>query len=101
MKNDNLRKEVLFSSYKALIGNITKNMTLISIRWSADSFHMKVFLNTIPINDDIEIVKEITTEICADLPFITKCKEDVYKWNNHKSELLDETIFLTREHLSQ
>jgi len=100
MKDINLRREVLFSSYKALLGNITRNMTLISIRWSRDSYYMRVFLNTTPTNDDIEIVKEITTEICADLPFIVHCKEEVHKWNNDKSELLDETIFLTREHLN-
>jgi len=94
----NLRKDVLFFSYKALIGNITSNMVLISIRWSENSYHIRVFLNTIPTNDDLKIVEEITTEICADLPFIINCKKEVLKWSKDKSVLLDETIFLTREH---
>lgn len=100
MKDNNLRQEVLFFSYKALIGNITKNMTLISIKWSENAYHMRVFLNTLPTDDDIEIIKEITTEICTDLPFINNCKEEVFKWNKNESKLLDETIFLTREHLT-
>lgn len=98
MKSNNLRRDVLFFSYKALIGNITNNMLLISIRWSENSYHIRVFLNTIPSDYDVEIVEEITTEICADLPFIINCKEEVLKWDEDKSELLDETIFLTREH---
>jgi hypothetical protein len=57
---------------------------------------MRVFLNNLPTISDIEIVQEITTEICADLPFIISCKEEVFKWEKDKSELLEETIFLIR-----
>ena len=99
MNEDNLRKDVLFFSYKALIGNITKNMSLISIKWTENTYHIRLFLNTSPTNEDTEIIKEITTEICSDLPFIISCKEEVFKWDKNKSLLLDETIFLTREHL--
>lgn len=96
MKNKNLRSEVLFSSYRALVGNVTKNMSLISISWTENSYHMRVFLDTIPTDEDIEIVQEITTEICADLPFIILCKEEVFL-RNIDNELLEETIFLIRE----
>ena len=98
MDNVILRQKVLFFSQKALVGNITSNMILISIKWSETSYHIRLFINTIPTDDDFEILSEITTEICADLPLIINCKEEVFKWEKDNSELLDETIFLIRNY---
>ncbi|WP_417801119.1 hypothetical protein [Tenacibaculum sp.] len=76
-------------------------MRLISISWSSNSYHMRVFFKDKPSENDIEIVEEITTEVCSHLSFIEKCKEDNLVWDSdkEKNKLLDETVFMTREHI--
>jgi len=97
MEKIKLRSEVLLVVQNSLIGNITNNMINISIDWTSNSFKLRVYFEKEPKEEEIEIIEEITTEICSHLPFIETCEEEKRIWNyNSENQLLSETVFMRR-----
>jgi hypothetical protein len=75
IKDDELRVEVLLSTYKAILGMISPNVRLVSIDWDSDYYAIKAYFDRPVIDDDFDILKAITTEVAAHFPQMNDFKE--------------------------
>jgi len=70
-----LRIRVLLSSYSALLGRIHPDIRLITIDWGLEYYAIMAYFNRPVSDDDLELLKGITTEIAADIPQFKSFKE--------------------------
>lgn len=93
------RRKILFEVYEALIGNITANMRMISLRWNEDSIDIRVIFSLEPSDEDKEIVSDIMGEVISGFPNVKSCKEFCIQSSLPLSELapFGEVIFKIRE----
>lgn len=73
--NIQLRTKVLLCTYDAMLGMISPDVRLISIDWSVKHFYIMAFYDRVINDDDIDILKTITTEVAANFPGINDIKE--------------------------
>lgn len=86
------RSDILLSGLRAMLGSITSNMLAITIGYKNLPIKLRVYFKEQPSRNEIELVKEITSEIAADFIEITEIKEEIFV--NHKPECLDDWLYL-------
>lgn len=93
------KKSILISVQRALLGMITCNMKAITIGYTERSFSLKVYFEYEPNELELELLKEISTEVIADFPKITEVKEiaTITKIKANKLERLDEWAYVRFE----
>ena len=61
---------VKLSCQRALLGAITPNIRLITVKWDdLKDFYFKVYYDTVPSEVDIDEMEAVIAEIDADIPF--------------------------------
>jgi len=92
---DELLSSVLIFTQRALLGVIKPYVRNISIDWTKSSYSIRIYLDQEPNDDDIEMARVITTEICADLSQITNFTEEVLYSNSplNKVENLKRLVY--------
>lgn len=66
---------ILLRTYDAMLGMISNHVRMISIDWSENSFKIKAIYDR-PVNDDdIDILKAVSTEVAAGFPKMNDIKE--------------------------
>jgi hypothetical protein len=68
IKYDELRVQVLLSTYKAMLGMISPNVRLISIAWDNSYFKICAYFDRPVIDEDYDILKSISTEVASNFP---------------------------------
>lgn len=96
------RESVLLSTQRALVGAITKNMKAITIGFTDTSYTLKVYFNSEPNEEELEIMKIVTGEVCADIGEFTEFKEEAEVANSNVQvnhlEKLDVWVFMEHFH---
>ncbi len=90
------RKDILLSAQRAMLGLITPNMQAITISYKNVPVILRVYFKIKPTQDECELIKEITSEIVADIEEITDIKEEIFV--AQKPECLDDWLYL--QHVS-
>jgi hypothetical protein len=89
---------VLQVTQTALLGNITKNMKAITISFTESSYTLRVYFESEPSEEELEILINITSEVCAELPEITTFKEEAIVADSSiqvsKLLMLDEWVYM-------
>jgi hypothetical protein len=70
-----LEKAIILSTYSAMLGMISPNIRLITIDWGHHHYTLKAFFDREVTEDDLDILKSITTEVAADFPEMGEIKE--------------------------
>lgn len=90
------RKDILLSAQRAMLGLITPNMQAITISYKNVPVILRVYFKIKPTQDECELIKEITSEIVADIEEIKDIKEEIFV--AQKPECLDDWLYL--QHVS-
>ena len=70
-----LRTRILLSTYSAMLGMISPDIRLITIDWSENYYGIKAYFDRSVVEDDLDILKAITTQVAADFPQMVEFKE--------------------------
>ncbi|MEO1023594.1 MAG: hypothetical protein AAFW89_13700 [Bacteroidota bacterium] len=90
------RSLVLLATQRALLGAITPNMKAITIDYNSSSYVLRIYFSSQPSEEEVELLKEITSEVSADIPSIETFKEEaiVTKEQSNKLERLKEWVYM-------
>ena len=70
MKEEEISMNVRLYCQRALLGEITKNIRLITIDWDAlKNFKFRVYFEVTPTLEEIEEMEAVTSEVLSGLPF--------------------------------
>ncbi len=72
-----LAHTIVVATHRALSRNIDMAVRTISIDATATHYHIRVYFDREPTEDDFEIYQIITTEIAADFPQMVGFKEEL------------------------
>ncbi len=95
------RETILLSVQRALLGMITHKMKAITIAYTEKSFLLKVYFESKPEDFEIELLRDITSEVLSDFPQITEVNEIAVetKIEANKLEKLDEWVYVRFENV--
>lgn len=92
------RNKILLSTQRALIGMITKNMKAITVGFSNYNFTLRIYFGSQPNEKELELMKDITGEISADIPEFTDFREESIIVDSEKQvnqfEKLDTWVYM-------
>ncbi len=93
-----MNTELLLSTQRALLGAITPNMKAITIGSDGTTIKLRVYFLTTPNEDELEILSDITGEICSDITEIENFEEEALVVDPlvpvSELEMLDAWVFL-------
>jgi len=92
----------MLSVQRALLGMITPSIRAITIGADKHTFTIRAIFDRTPTEADDELLKDITSEVCADFPEFTDFKEEAVFCRTSFNELqeqffLEAWVFVRRE----
>lgn len=93
------RKQVLIATNSSLIGNVSSEMRMISLKWNYEKMDIRVIFSKEPSEDDRDLVSEIMGELLAHFPSINSCDENCLYSDLPFSEIepFGEVVFMRKE----
>ena len=92
------RELVQLATQTALLGSITKNMKAITIGFTDNSYVLRVYFSSQPKEEELEILIDITSEVCAEFPEFIEFKEEAIVANSkiqvNKLPMLDQWVYM-------
>lgn len=87
MHNKELHKQVVLVTKRALKGNLSSSVRMVTIDWSEHYFYIKGYTDSEPTDNDREDFGIISSEVLASFPDINDVKEEVEFSNRPLNEL--------------
>lgn len=101
MTENELRITVLLCSYQGMIGNISKDLRMITIDWGFKFYKIRAVYDRPITDDDRDDIGVISAEVLASVSTMVDCKEEVEYSNLPIMDLprLGKVIFLRKGEL--
>lgn len=93
------RSLVLLSVQRGLLGMITSKMKAITVGYTDTSLTLRVYFESNPSEEELELLKEVTSEISSDIEEISQFKEEAVVTSKKANKLpeLDDWVYVRYE----